>query len=120
VSAPKKSSANAAAKNPVKMEFDSDLVHANVYFKIGLARETSAMLKTVRQRLYGKNSKATSALALRRLIQFALAHYDVLEPLAFGDLDYFNAEGFQFMDSYFKELINRQHLKINPKKRAHK
>jgi hypothetical protein len=113
MSAGKKSSAKAASKNPAMAESSGNWIYSNVWFKIGLPRETAAMLKTIRQRIYVNPAKTTSAETLRLILWVALAHYDVLEPLMLRCCNYADAEGFSRTDVYIKELIDRQHLKIN-------
>lgn len=113
----KKSAPKSKAKAPlVKIESDGHRIEGNIWFKLGLSKTESRMLKAVAGDICTKNTK--SAAIVRILLQAALAHYDVLKPLILFDSDYSNNEGFLSLDCYLKGVIAQQNAKITSAKRA--
>lgn len=114
----KKSTAKTKAKTaPVKMESSSHWIEGNIWFKLGLSKTEARMLKAVAARIL---TKPHSGYTARLLLQSALAHYDVIEPLIFNDARYSEKEGFLNGDSYLKGLIALQCAKIASPKKVHK
>jgi hypothetical protein len=114
MSAAKKSTSKANAKAAqVQMEYAGDLIHRNIWFKIGLTKAGASMLKTIGRRIFAKPE--SSAVVLRTLLQVSLAHYDKLERMYFKDLEYSEDEGF-YPDRYWHGLIVGQHAKIAKRK----
>ena len=99
---------------PQPMEYDGDQLYSNIWFKIGLTKAESPMLKTIGRRIFDKPVK--SACVLRALLLSALAHYDKLEPMMFNDVKYSQAEGFWMTEHYLHGVIIGQHAKITERK----
>ena len=95
---------------PMPMEYAGDMIQANIWYKIGLSKAEAPMLKTIGQRIF--NQPVNSARVLRTLLLSALAHYDKLEPMMFGDVAYSQAEGFVTTDEYWHSVMTGQHAKI--------
>jgi len=98
-----------AKATPMPMEYAGDMIEANIWYKIGLTKAEAPMLKTIGQRIF--NQPVNSARVLRTLLLSALAHYDKLEPMMFGDVAYSQAEGFVTTDKYLHSVITGQHAK---------
>lgn len=108
------------AAQPAKMQCDGHWVEGNIWFKIGLSKTESEMVKTIAGRIWdkrcnpfgGTSTKPPSGATLRALLQTCLAHYDVFEPLLIQDVNYSQAEGFSVPDLYLKGVIAQQHEKL--------
>jgi hypothetical protein len=103
-------------KGAIKPEYAGHIIRANIWFKLGLSKTEASMLKTIAGTLFTK--KVRSVVAARTLLQAALTHYDVLEPLIFQDARYRDDEGFTMLDCYLDGLITRQHAKLSDRKAA--
>ena len=99
---------------PMPMEYAGDMIQANIWYKIGLTKAEAPMLKTIGQRIF--NQPVNSARVLRTLLLSALAHYDKLEPMMFGDVAYSQAEGFVTTDKYLHSVITGQHANLTQRK----
>jgi hypothetical protein len=104
-----------AASN-IEFDYDGHIVKANIWFKLGLSKTESSMLKTVASEIFTKERR--SAAAARALLQAALAHFDILKPLIYADARYKQDEGFRLMDDYLEGVIARQHAKLSGRKAA--
>jgi hypothetical protein len=108
----KQSAGKSKAKTaPVKMEYSGHFVESNIWFRLGLSKTEARMLKVIAVKKL--TSKATSAEAARFLLQGALAHFDVLDPLFKQDATYMEDEGFSCHDHYLKAVIGRQLVNIS-------
>jgi hypothetical protein len=96
---------------PVKMDHAGLAVEKNIWFKIGLSKDETKMVKAIVPHILSKKF-ATSARAVRCLVQGTLAHYDKLEPLMFQDAAYAQREGFSSMNDFYKKIIARQHAQL--------
>jgi len=99
-------------------------VESNIWFNIGVSKTEAAMVKSIAARLRQMNPrppvanpiqmllcKKTSADSLRMLLQTALAHFDVVEPLMIQDMNHARQEGFR-MDDFWRDIIAGQHVMI--------
>jgi hypothetical protein len=93
-----------------KMEHSGHWIEGNIWFNLGLSKTEAKMLKAVATRIF--DGKVTSALTARALLQAALAHYDVLEPLILQDAAYAHDEGFLSLDCYRSKVIAEQCSKL--------
>ena len=112
----KKSHGKAKVKTkPAKMEYSGHWIEGNIWFNIGVSKTEARMLKAIKDQILLKpGTQNSSAKTMRILLQTCMAHYDVLEPLMFQDVNYSDKEGFLLTDDYLKGLIAQQHARIAP------
>jgi hypothetical protein len=70
------------------------------------------MVNALHKLLWGRSDKVPTSTTVLLLIQSALAHFDVLKPLVFRDLDYANSEGFDGPE-FLSSKVAIQHARIN-------
>ena len=91
ISAPVKTAGHATAENE--------------WFNIGLSKMEVAMLKNIQAKVWIKPENSTRAQTIRLILQAALAHYDTLASVLFGDAEYCAKEGFETSDLFFERMI---------------
>ncbi len=94
------------AENPVKKI--GHPTAENEWFNIGLSPVEVAMLKNIQARIFINPMGTTRAQTIRLLILGALAHYDTLGAVLFGDAEYLQNEGFECSEDFFEKMIQKR------------
>ena len=102
-SGPSPSSQPQTASDPVKSAGYGTA--ENEWFNIGLSKVEVAMLKQIQAKIWMNPEDSTRAKTIRLIVLAALAHYDTLASVLFGDAEYCAKEGFETSDLFFERMI---------------
>ena len=101
------------SKKTPAIEYRGSIIQASQWFEIGLSPTELSALKLIREDIFSDPKNQTLAKTIRALFVSAIAHYDVLRPLLFGDAHYSQSEGFILVETYLEDVIKRA-FKLQP------
>ena len=104
MSAGKKTCVKSGAKSKPKIECAGNWVVKNFWVKIGFSREELGALSQIAG-IFEQKKDQTTGNAAKLVLNTALMHWDKLEPLAFADQNYAEAEGFPIKENFRAKII---------------